>query len=276
MKIYSQLISAQLENKASDYSATVIGRVWWNTATGKVMSADGTNVRALLRNDANCVFGNHATAANNIRFHRGASGVLQFVSGADATAEGTLSTSLNQISGRAENYTNATRPSAAAGNAGRVIYNSDATALQFDTGGSWVSVASGTTTDRVNEIYDIVLGSAAQVTAGVATHSSWASAISAATAGDTIYVLDGAWTENVTVSKQLHIIGSGFTSALTGSITFTNASDQSFLEGVKVSDNITLNAGADGVIIKNIWLANGKSFLVDSTVVGELVEASRY
>lgn len=48
MKVLSQLIRAQLENKASDYSAaTAKGLAWLNTSSGKVKYDDGTNVKVV-------------------------------------------------------------------------------------------------------------------------------------------------------------------------------------------------------------------------------------
>jgi hypothetical protein len=140
-KFYGELQEASLENLSSDPSGTVAGKVWFNTTSVQVKTDDGTNKRALLRNDAKCVVGNHGTPANNIRLHRGASGVLQFVSGADATAEGSLSTSLNQVSSRIENYTDAGKP--AAGNAGRVAWITDLSTALIDTGAAWQVLGSG-------------------------------------------------------------------------------------------------------------------------------------
>lgn len=141
MKVYGQLVKAALENTASSLSGTIAGLAAWNTTSLLVEVSDGTNVRALLRNDQKAVIGNNGTANNNIRFHRGASGVLQFVQGGDATAEGTLSTNLNQISGRIENYANASLP--AAGNAGRLAWVTDQTVVKIDNGSAWVPVGSG-------------------------------------------------------------------------------------------------------------------------------------
>lgn len=140
MKIYGTLIRAALETIA-DPAAAIVGRFWWNSTDGQVKVDDGTNVRALLRNDAKARIGNSGTASQNVRFHRGAAGVLQFVAGDDATAEGSLSTSLNQISARLENYTFAGKPAAA--NAGRVVWITDRSSAMVDTGAAWVPVGSG-------------------------------------------------------------------------------------------------------------------------------------
>lgn len=263
MKAYGQIENAQLENKASDYTAGVVGRIWWNTVAGQARLDDGTNIRALLRNDGSAIFGSSGTATDNIRFHRGAAGVLQFVSGADVTAEGTLSTSINQISGRLENYLDAGKP--APGNPGRAIWTTDTVTVQVDTGGSWTMLAADTTAGRLNAVYNFIVGSAAQVLSGAATHSTWASAIAAATAGDTIKILEGAWTENVSINKNLWIEGSGYGSNLTGSITFTSAADRSYLSSVQASDNITLNSGANLIRVTTVWLASGKTFIDNGT-----------
>lgn len=138
---YGQIKQASLENLGSDPASTVTGRFWWNTGSVKMMIDDGTNKRALLRNDAYCVIGNNGTAASNIRLNRAAAAVLQFVIGSDATAEGSLSTSLAQISAKVENYTDSGKP--AAGNAGRIIYVSDLTMFMGDNGASFVPFGGG-------------------------------------------------------------------------------------------------------------------------------------
>lgn len=308
MKLYGQLENAQIENKSSDYSAGVVGRIWWRTDLGRAHLDDGTNIRALLRNDQKAIFGNSGTANNNIRFHRGANGVLQLVIGGDVTVEGTLSTSLNQLSVRHENYTFAGKPAAgnagrqiwisdskismlddgtiwfgtkvesytnagkpAFGNAGRIIFVTDLVEMQFDTGSAWASIPSTSgTAARVSALYDAVIGDAGQVASGAATHSDWASAIAAVSAGDTIQVLEGTWVENVTVNKQLNIKGNGYGSYINGSLTFTSAADKSTFKNIRLSDNITLNSGADLIKVEDVWLASGKSFVDNGT--GNLLE----
>ena len=141
MKVYGQLEKAQLENKTSDGAAATAGMIWLNTVTGKVMLDDATLIRALIKNDQKAIFGNSGTAADNIRVHRGAAGVMQLVSGADVTAEGTLSTALNQLSARVENYTDAAKP--AFGNAGRLAYLTDLATVVVDTGAAWSALGGG-------------------------------------------------------------------------------------------------------------------------------------
>lgn len=137
-KIYGQLEKAALEVSASDLSGTITGLMSWNSTSGQMKVSDGTNVRAILRNDLKAIIGNNGTDNNNIRFHRGAASVLQFLQGGDATAEGTLSVNLAQTSGRVENYANASLP--AVGNAGRIAWVSDLLTLKVDNGSSWIGV----------------------------------------------------------------------------------------------------------------------------------------
>lgn len=155
-KFYGELQQANLENLASDPSGTSAGRVWHNTTEVRVKTDDGTNKRALLRNDAKCVVGNSGTASENVRFHRGAANLIQFVTGDDATAEGTRSTSLNQISGKLENYTDAGKPSV--GNAGRAVWTTDVNRIQVDTGSEFRNVvATGSGSPAITK-GDLVVG----------------------------------------------------------------------------------------------------------------------
>lgn len=50
-KIFSQLISAQLENKASDYSAGTLGRIWVNSGTLLAKFDDGAAIRVFVTTD---------------------------------------------------------------------------------------------------------------------------------------------------------------------------------------------------------------------------------
>lgn len=264
MKVYSQLIGASLENKASDYgSATVIGRIWWNTATNQIKFSDGTSITNVLLNNTKCIIGTNGTANNNIRLHRGAAGVLQFAQGGDTTAEGTLSTSLNQISARLENYVDASKPSF--GNAGRLIWVSDVGALKVDTGSAWTTLASSTAADRLLAMYDAVVGSAGQVTSGVATHSSINTAIGALSAGQSMFILAGTFTENVSLDKQLIVRGEGKGTIISGTWTCTTGADQADIQSLKVTDNITFNSGATGIFMTFVHQATGKTLTDNGT-----------
>lgn len=143
MHVYGELLFADLHNLGADPSAGKIGRIYWNTVSTKVMLDDGTNIYAMLRNDGKAIIGNNGTANSNVRFHRGAAGVLQLVLGGDATAEGTLSTSLAQISAKLENYITGSLPAAA--NAGRLAMDTTVTSPKFDTGAAWITLSPLTT-----------------------------------------------------------------------------------------------------------------------------------
>jgi len=132
-------------------------------------------------------------------------------------------------------------------------------------------IGAGTGTSAFTAIYPFTVGSAADVLAGAAGYSSFASAQTAASNGDRITFLRGTHTANITVSKQLKIDGLGHGSIISGTVTFTSSADYSSLKDVKVTDDITLNSGADGIVVRDIWLANGKTFIDNGT--GNLLEA---
>ncbi len=122
--------------------------------------------------------------------------------------------------------------------------------------------------------FNIVVGSSTDVTSGDAQYSSIITALASSVTGDRILILPSyVGTENISITKQLSIAGLGRASVISGTVTFTSAADYSRLTNIKVTDNITLNAGADGVICDDLWLASGKTFLVDSTVTGEYLMA---
>lgn len=141
MQVYGDLKAASLESLASDPSSTTQARAWWNTTTARIMLDDGTNKRAIFRNDQKIIVGNNGTANNNVRWNRAANAVLQLVPGGDTTAEGTLATSLAQLSSRVENYTDGTKP--AAGNAGRIIFLTDLLTFMGDSGSAFLPLGGG-------------------------------------------------------------------------------------------------------------------------------------
>lgn len=115
------------------------------------------------------------------------------------------------------------------------------------------------TSNPLSAQYNVILGSAAQVTAGTATHSTFASVTQAD--GDRVLVLPAyATTEAWSITKKLYVTGLGETSVITGTLTFTSTADYSYVTNLKVTDTVTLNSGADGINVSNIFLASGKSF----------------
>lgn len=135
MKIFGQIEEASLEQLAVDPASNTQGRIYTNTAEGRVKVDDGVSKRALLRNDQKMIIGNDPTPANNVRIHKGPSGVIQDVAGNDATAEGSSSSAIAQRSTRDENLTSLTLP--AAGNIGRNIFLTDEKVTAIDDGSAF-------------------------------------------------------------------------------------------------------------------------------------------
>lgn len=148
MKINSQLERAQLENVTALPTAATVGRIAFNTVDGKHYLDDSTTWRAMLRNDGKIIIGNDALPANNVRFHRGASGLLQVVLGGDTTAEGTFSNVLAQVSLRHGNFTSGTLPTNS--NAGRIIYVTDTGFASVDSGSAWKVLVDTTGTQTIS------------------------------------------------------------------------------------------------------------------------------
>ena len=234
MKVYGQLEYGQFHNLSSNPSAGKKGLILFNTTDGKAYCDNGTVVRAFLLNDDKAIIGLNGTAANNVRLHRGAAAVLQTVLGNDATADGTLSTALAQLSSRAENYTTGALP--ANGNIGRIVYDTTIASLKVDDGAAWQRVTPAGSTQ-----YDAIVSDPA--ISGFSTHTTLTAAIAAVSAGDSILYM-GDTTENVTVDKNLLIDGQGRGSVLTGNITFSSGSDNTLMRGLKFTGNLTIDSGA--------------------------------
>lgn len=118
---------------------------------------------------------------------------------------------------------------------------------------SWDTPAGGKT------LYFAVVGSAAQVTDKVATHSSLQQAIDDAPSGQSIFVMPGTYSENITLNKQLAIIGSGRGTIVNGTWQIVSGSNYSMVKFLKFMDNATIAAGTLGNNISDFWIANGKT-----------------
>lgn len=113
--------------------------------------------------------------------------------------------------------------------------------------GSSIAVA------KITGMYDVILGSAAQVSAGVATHSTWAGAIVACPAGGSMFVLRGSITENVTLAKNIRIVGQGYASVLNGTFTMATGADFSTIMNLKFGGNVSI--ASNGSFVRDCFIA---------------------
>lgn len=215
-KISGELQSACIEHLASDPASSVSGRIWLNTAAAQIKTDDGTNKRALLRNDAKAIIGNNGTANNNVRFHRGANEVLQLVQGGDATAEGSLSTAIAQISAKQEGYAAASKP--AAGNKGRLVMETDTNLIKVDDGAAFQELLQNPMTTKG----DLITYSTANARLGVGADGQVLTADSAqstglkwAAAGSTETVTTGPTLPYTVLAADQVIILTGATGTVT-------------------------------------------------------------
>lgn len=101
-----------------------------------------------------------------------------------------------------------------------------------------------------------IVGSNIQVAQGNATHSSINAALGDAPSGSKITVLAGTYTENLTVNKQVIIEGEGYSSILSGTLTFTSAGSFSYLRGLNIRGDVSIPLGTDNIFIRDCWLIN--------------------
>ncbi len=119
------------------------------------------------------------------------------------------------------------------------------------------------TVNRVNQLVDFIVGSAAQVANGTATHATLTDAITAAVSGQSILILNNVTiTDSPTVNKKLNIYGKGNGSSITGSLTVTSAGAKSSFELLRFSSSITFQAGAD-YCFGRLWQATGQTLSND-------------
>lgn len=262
MKVYGQLEYGQFHNLGAAPTPGKKGLTYFLTTDSKTYLDNGTVNRAFILNDDKAVIGLSGTAANNVRFHRGAAAVLQFVLGNDATADGTLSTALAQISAKQEGYATASLP--AAGNAGRVVWDTDILSLKVDNGASWDRVTPPSSSE-----YDAIVADPA--ISGFSTHTTLTAAIAAVSAGDKILVMNTTTVEDVTISKRLTIQGQGAGSVITGNITFNSSSDYSLVRDLKFSGNLTFDSGSVGNRIVDCFCTTSMTFTDNDTTYSNFV-----
>lgn len=119
--------------------------------------------------------------------------------------------------------------------------------------------------------YDAVVGSAAQVAARQATHTSIQAAINAFPAGQ-ILVLAGTYTENLSISNpNLVLEGKGRASVVNGTVSMSSGAVGCLITKLKVSNNISIAAGANNNFVKEIWQAAGFSVTNSGTANSILV-----
>lgn len=232
MIAYGQLKKATFEVLSSDPSGNVQGRVWLNSTSSQVKMDSGSVKRAFLLNDGHAIIGNDGTANNNIRLHRGAASVLQFVLGGDTTTEGTLATSLAQLSSRIENYTNAGKP--AVGNAGRLVWLTDLSDLRMDNGAAYVCPIQIGSVSPLTTKGDLLTFSTVNTRQAIGADGTFLKANSAQATG-----MEWASASGVLAYRSV-----------TTTDTCTNADDILELSGADFTENLFTAVGNQGKVLR--------------------------
>ena len=90
-------------------------------------------------------------------------------------------------------------------------------------------------------------------------------AISAASSGQSIFIQPGTYTENIDLTINLYITGSGRGTVLNGSLTMDTGSDYSLVTNLRVNSGITINAGVTSAQVLNFWSAPNQTVTDNGT-----------
>lgn len=113
--------------------------------------------------------------------------------------------------------------------------------------------------------YDITVGLGGQ-------YSTITAAIAAASTDQTILIGAGTFTEDVTINKRLNIQGKGFGTIINGNLIFDTGSNDSAIELIQVTGNVTFNSGVQEVTLSPVWVASTTVFSGDR---GNFVQGMR-
>jgi len=132
--------------------------------------------------------------------------------------------------------------------------------VRFYTGFGLVD-GSSASLSKFNGLFELIVGSASQAASGIATHSTIQSAINAAAPGARITLMQGTYAENISIDRELMLMGKGRSSIINGTVTFTTAATGASLKFCKILDNTTINISAAAVNVSENWIASGKTVL---------------
>lgn len=115
------------------------------------------------------------------------------------------------------------------------------------------------TANAVGALFELVVGTSAQVNMGAATHSTIQSAINAAASGAKITVLQGTYTESLTINKEVHIHGKGRSSVIDGTISIGSSGTGVSIKFCRITGDTTIDSLAYHVMISDNWIASSKT-----------------
>jgi hypothetical protein len=118
---------------------------------------------------------------------------------------------------------------------------------------------SSTFSAKFASVYDAVVGSLAQVATGVANYSSINAALTVAQPGWNILVLGGTYTENVTVSQEIVLMGKGSSTVINGNLEFTSGSARSLVTRFYINGSVQFDVGSLANYLETCWGSSGGS-----------------
>jgi hypothetical protein len=113
--------------------------------------------------------------------------------------------------------------------------------------------------------YDAVVGSANQVSTGAAAFTSIGAALTYAGPNGTVLVLRGSYTENVQITGQQAIWGQGRGTVINGNLEYTSTAAYAVVKTLKVTGNISFDAGSVGNMLTECWQPHTSTFTDNGT-----------
>lgn len=107
-------------------------------------------------------------------------------------------------------------------------------------------------------------GGAAVVGPG-GTFTTIAAAIAATAAGGYITVTTGTYTENLTINKNLTIVGQGFGTVLNGTLTFQTGADDGLWRQFRHTGDVTIDSGVSEITFIDFWMNAGADIINNGT-----------
>lgn len=122
--------------------------------------------------------------------------------------------------------------------------------------------------DRIFTHYDAVVGNLKDATSA-AQYSTIQAAINAVGPGSRVLILKGTYTENISITQNIYLVGQGQQTLINGTLTL--AANYCTLSYMRFSSTMTFSPGSTGNFVHFVWQAAGQSVVNAATTNNELI-----
>ena len=110
--------------------------------------------------------------------------------------------------------------------------------------------------DRIWTHYDAVVGNTKDATSA-AQYSTIQAAINAVGPGARVLILKGTYTENISITQNIYLVGQGQQTLINGTLTL--AANYCTLSYMRFNSTMTFSAGSTGNFVHFVWQATGQT-----------------